>query len=77
MGCDSGVMWELACVRGAGQGWGWGVAGCCFEPWRCVGSACNRKVGGAVGCRVGKGWGWEVLHVIRVELAKLCKYIKC
>ena len=47
------------------------VAGCCFRRWRCVGSACNHKIGGAVECRVGERWGWGGAAPHRVELDSL------
>lgn len=48
---------------------GLGVVGCCFKPWRCVGSACNRNIGGAERCRVGRKVGLGGAAQKRVELA--------
>lgn len=55
--CVGGVATRGRWAERSGARVGLGVAGCCFKPWGCVGSACNRKIGGAERCRVGRKVG--------------------
>ena len=68
VGCVRWCVGGVASRERSGARVGLGVAGCCFEPWRCVGSACNHRIGGAVGCRVGGKVGLGGAAKQRVEL---------